>query len=98
DEPELELFLMDIDDEYETIDLTDNGDPIAANLIKDLELYCRIIGGPLPTEDVMNDDEILAMVHDTFDPALAVTDSEDEVPPALPVSLSEAINALHVLV
>ncbi|CAG8462970.1 9925_t:CDS:2, partial [Dentiscutata heterogama] len=90
---------MDTDDEYETIDLTDDGDLMAAELKKDLELYYRVIDEPLATEDVMNDDEILAIVHETFDPESTVTDSEeDEVSPPPPVNLPEAINALNVLI
>ncbi|RIB07127.1 hypothetical protein C2G38_2275412 [Gigaspora rosea] len=47
----------------------------------------------------MNDKEILAIVHRTFDPEPAATDSEeDEVLPAPPVNLSEAINALQLLI
>ncbi|CAG8752670.1 14346_t:CDS:1, partial [Racocetra fulgida] len=73
--------------------------PTASDLIKDLELYCRIVDKLLLTKDLINDDEILAMVHDTFDPAPVVTDSEeDNMPLAFSVSLSEAINALHTLV
>ncbi|RIB17180.1 hypothetical protein C2G38_2037931 [Gigaspora rosea] len=91
---------MDTDeDDYDTIDLTDDRDPIVADLVRDLELYYKLIDEPSTTEDAMNDKEILAMVHKTFDPEPAATDSEeDEVPPAPPVNLSETINAPQLLI
>ncbi|CAG8444778.1 7812_t:CDS:1, partial [Dentiscutata heterogama] len=58
-----------------------------------------IIDEPLTTENVMNNKEILAMVHKTFDPKPATTNfKEDEVPLAPPVNLSETINALQLLI
>ncbi|CAG8692530.1 8355_t:CDS:2 [Gigaspora rosea] len=74
-------------------------DPIVADFASDLELYYKLVDEPSTTEDAMNDKEILAMVHRTFDPEPAATDSEeDEVSLAPPVNLSEAINALQLLI
>ncbi|CAG8744586.1 36981_t:CDS:2, partial [Gigaspora margarita] len=73
------------EDDYNTIDLTDDRDPMVTELVSDLELYYKIIDKPLATEDMINDKEILAIVHRTFDPEPIATDSEeDEVPPAPP--------------
>ncbi|CAG8834987.1 39329_t:CDS:2, partial [Gigaspora margarita] len=98
DELEPEQFFIDEDD-YDTIDFTDNRDPIVTELISDLKLYYKIVDKPVTTEDIINDNEILAMVHRTFDPKPIATDSkEDKVPPAPSVNLSEAINILQLLI
>ncbi|CAG8794221.1 2718_t:CDS:2, partial [Gigaspora rosea] len=90
DKLEPEQFMDTDKDDYDTIDLTDD---------RDLELYYKLVDEPSTTDDAMNDKEILAMVHRTFDPKPAATDSEeDEAPPAPPVNLSEAINALQLLI
>ncbi|CAG8833596.1 22019_t:CDS:1, partial [Gigaspora margarita] len=63
-------------------------DLMVAKLVRDLELYYKIIDKPFTTEDMMNDKEILAMVHKTFDPEPVATDSvKDEVPLAPSVNL-----------
>ncbi|CAG8489787.1 22601_t:CDS:2, partial [Racocetra persica] len=73
--------------------------PEAARLKKDLELYYTTVDEPLATKDVINDDEILAMVYETFNPKQVVTDpEEDDMPPTPLVNLSEAINALNILI
>ncbi|CAG8845087.1 10738_t:CDS:2, partial [Gigaspora margarita] len=89
DKLEPEQFFMDEDD-YDTIDLIDDSD---------LKLYYKIVDKLVTTEDMINDNEILAMVHRTFDSEPIATDSEeDEVPLAPLVNLSEAINALQLLI
>ncbi|CAG8800042.1 6299_t:CDS:2, partial [Gigaspora margarita] len=89
DELEPEQFFMDEND-YDTIDLTDDSD---------LKLYYKIIDKPVTTENTINDTEILAIVHRTFDSEPIATDSEeDEVPPVSPVNLSETINALQLFI
>ncbi|CAG8840346.1 9687_t:CDS:2, partial [Gigaspora margarita] len=98
DELEPEQFFMDEDD-YDTIDLTDDRDPMVIELISDLELYYKIVDKPVTTENTMNNNEILVIVYRTFDPEPIATDSEeDEVPLAPPVNLSEAINVLQLLI
>ncbi|CAG8625186.1 3854_t:CDS:2 [Dentiscutata erythropus] len=99
-ESEPDQFMDTNDDNYETIDLTnDGGDPMVAELAKDLELYYRIVDEPLATENAMNNEKILGMVYRTFDPEPVATDSEeDEVPLTPLVNLSEAINALQLLI
>ncbi|CAG8783512.1 13681_t:CDS:2, partial [Racocetra persica] len=74
-------------------------DSEVAGLKKDLKLYYTIINEPLATEDIMNDDEILVMVYETFNLEQVITNSEeDNVPPTPLVNLSKAINTLNILI
>jgi hypothetical protein len=84
-------------EKYETIDLTN---PTKIELINNIKSYCDIIDMPLLTEDMMNDDEIFTAVHANFDPKPVIIDSEEEneEPAMSSVSLSEALNALHILI
>ncbi|CAG8441971.1 14229_t:CDS:2 [Acaulospora morrowiae] len=52
---------------------------------------------PLLTEDIMNDDEILITVYTNFD-SKPDLEEENEEPIMSLVSLSEALNALHILI
>ncbi|CAG8498662.1 5668_t:CDS:2, partial [Cetraspora pellucida] len=53
-------------------------DLTTAELKKDLELYYKVIDKLLVTEDVINNNEILIMIHKTFSFELVVTNFEED--------------------
>lgn len=97
---EQEIAIDDGETEALFVDLRSEPNTKTFELVNKMQTYCDVVDDPLPTEDIMSDKQIIKMVSAEFssNPAAPDSEEENEEPPPLSVSISEALNALHTLI